>query len=365
MIKNIPYYDFSTFPVNNNIILKIIDSAVISGFKMIFINFGGSFPWSMDNILLSEYSYPEKVIEKIVNICRQHEIILVPVLSIMINSDFILRTKKYNYLIDDDKKINGLDPSAAGAEKFIEELIDDIFNILTNSEYLLIELPRVEFVAGDTVNNITVIIKRLSEALEINHKKLIVGSNQPSVSIGIKEICNEVPVIFKIFEEQIEIYNGNSYQLNLKTERVVIKEIDYRLFILNGTEGFIADFDSGYLAINYHVKPADLIIRNIELETIDIYFHNLDIAWLWIRKSRENLSLLYRNTDLIYRTGFLRSFSNLRGIYTTLKETSAVIIKSLEKTYQPGVLRQWVDSKLDSIDIQFNELEVITKQIGE
>ena len=89
------------------------------------------------------------------------------------------------------------------------------------------------------------------------------------------------------------------------------------------------------------------------------------MAWRWIRKSRENLSLLYRNTDLIYRTGFLRSFSQLSEIYTTLKETSDVIVKSLEKVYQTGVLREWVDSKMDSVDIQFSELEIITKQIGE
>ncbi|MCK5199584.1 MAG: hypothetical protein KAR21_14590, partial [Spirochaetales bacterium] len=289
----------------------------------------------------------------------------VPVLSIMIDSDFILRTKQYNYLINDDRKINGLDPSATGAGKFIEELVDDIFSILINSEYLLIELPPVDTVAGDRVNDITVIIKRLSEALEIKHKKLIVGNNQSSDSIELNEICHKVPVIYKISEELIQIYNGNSYQLNLKTERVVIKKIDYRLFRLNGTEGFIADFDSGYLAYTNHIKADELITNNIELETIDRYFYNLDMAWRWIRKSRENLSLLYRNTDLIYRTGFLRSFSQLSEIYTTLKETSDVIVKSLEKVYQTGVLREWVDSKMDSVDIQFSELEIITKQIGE
>ena len=134
MMVNIPYYDFSTFPVNNDILLKIIDSAVNSGFKMIFINFGASFPWSSDNIISSEFAFSEKLIDKIVNICRQHDIILVPVLSIMIDSDFILRDRKYNYLINEDRKINGLDPSATGVGKFIEELIDDIYSILVHSE---------------------------------------------------------------------------------------------------------------------------------------------------------------------------------------------------------------------------------------
>ncbi len=365
MIKNIPYYDFSTFPVNDNIVLKMIDSAVNSGFKMIFINFGSSFPWSLDNICLSKYSYSEKLIEKIVYICRQYEIILVPVLSIMIDSDFILRAKHYNYLINDDRKINGLDPSAVGTGKFIEELIDDIFSILVNSDYLLIELPHAPLSTGDMYNDIAVIITRLSKALEINHKKLIVGSDQPYDSIELSEIYNGIPVIYKLSEELIEIYNGNSYHLNLRTERVVIKKIEYRLFQLDGTEGFIADFDSGYLAANYHVKSADLISQNIELKIIDKYFYDLDKAWLWIRTSREDLSLLYRNTDLLYRTRFLRSFSQLRETYSVLTETSAIITKSLEKVYQPGVLKQWVDSKMDSVDIQFSELELITKQTGE
>lgn len=365
MIKNIPYYDFSTFPVNDSIVLKMIDSAANSGFKMIFINFGSSFPWSLDNICLSKYSYPEKLIEKIVNICRQYEITLVPVLSIMIDNDFILRAKHYNYLINVDRKITGLDPSSVGTGKFIEELIDDIFSILVSSDYLLIELPHDFLGTGDMDNNITVIIKRLSEALEINNRKLIIGSDQPYDSIELSEICSNVPVIYKLQEELIEIYSGNSYHLNLRTERVVIKKIDYRLFHLDGTEGFIADFDSGYLAANYNVKSADLISQNIELEIIDRYFYDLDKAWLWIRKSREDLSLLYRNTDLLYRTRFLRSFSHLSEIYSVLIETSAIIVKSLEKIYRTGVLKQWIDSKMDSVDIQFSELEIITKQTGE
>lgn len=365
MIKNIPYYDFSTFSMNDSIVLKMIDSAANSGFKMIFINFGSSFPWSLDNIGLSNYSYSEKLIEKIVNICRQYEIILVPVLSIMRDSDFILRAKHYNYLINDNRKINGLDPSAVGTGKFIEELIDDIFSILVNSDYLLIELPPDLLGSGDRGSDITIIIKRLSEVLELNHKKIIVGIDRPYDSIELSKICNEVPVIYKLSEELIEIYNGNSYHLNLRTERVVIKKIDYRLFHLDGTEGFIADFDSGYLAANYHVKSADLTSQKIELKIIDKYFYNLDKAWLWIRKSRENLSLLYRNTDLLYRTRFIRSFNHLSEVYSVLTETSAIIIKSLEKVYQPGVLKQWVNSKMDSVDIQYSELEFITKQTGE
>ena len=42
-----------------------------------------------------------------------------------------------------------------------------------------------------------------------------------------------------------------------------------------------------------------------------------------------------------------------------------MIDQSLEKQYQPGVLRQWMDSKMDSVYIQLGELELIAKQIGE
>ena len=109
----------------------------------------------------------------------------------------------------------------------------------------------------------------------------------------------------------------------------------------------------------------DGITKKIELEKIDSFFYNLDNVWVWIRKSRENLSLIYRNTDQIYRTRFLRAISNLNEIYTALTANSVMILKSLEKEYQPGVLRRWMDSKMDSVYIQLSELELIAKQIGE
>lgn len=364
-MEGIPYYDFSTFPVNDDILLKMIDSAVYSGFKMILINFGSYFPWSLNNIIRSEFAYSEKVIDKIVDICRQYDIILVPVLSILIDSDFILRDRKYNYLINEDRKINGLDPSATGIGKFIEELIDDIYSLLVHSEYLLIELPPAEFVESNKANDIKVLIKRLSDTLSKNCKNLIIGCNPFCDSFSINDVLDGVPVTYKIPEEKIKLFNGYSYKLNLEIETLVIKNIEYRIFHLRGNDGFIVSFDSGYFDSNYNMTVADGITKNIELEKIDSFFYNLDNVWIWIRKSRENLSLIYRNKDQIYRTGFLRAISNLIEIYTTLTENSVMIVQSLEKQYQPGVLRQWMDSKMDSVYIQLGELELIAKQIGE
>ncbi len=364
-MESIPYYDFSYFPVNDDILLKLIDSAVNSGFKMIFINFGDSFPWSLDNVITSEFAYSEKLIDKIVNICRQYDIILVPVLSIMIDSDFILRDRRYNYLINEDRKINGLDPSATGVGNFIEELIDDIYSILVDSEYLLIELPPAELAESNKGNDITVLIKRLSDTLRTNRKNLIIGCNSFCDSFGINEILDGLPITYKIHEEKIQIFNGHSYQLYLETETLVIKDIDYRLFHLSGNDGFIVSFDSGYFASNYNMLVADGIIKITELEKIDSFFYNLDNVWVWIRKSREDLSLIYRNTDQINRTRFLRAISKLSEIYTALTENSVIIVESLKKEYQPGVLKQWMDSKMDSVYIQLSELEFIAKQIGE
>ena len=244
-MERTPYYDFSTFPVNDDILLKLINSAVTSGFKMIFINFGASFPWSLDNIITSEFAYSEMLIDKIVNICRHHDIILVPVLSILIDSDFILQDRRYNYLTNEDRKINGLDPSATGIGKFIEELIDDIYSILVHSEYLLIELPPAELVESNKVNDITVLIKRLSDTLRTNCKNLIIGCNPFCDNFGINEILEGVPITYKKPEKKIHLFKGYSYQLNLETETMVIKNIDYRLFHLRGKDGFIVSCDSG------------------------------------------------------------------------------------------------------------------------
>ncbi len=363
MMENIPYYDFADFPVSDNVLLKLINSAVNNGFKMILINFGGSFPWSLDSIILSEFSYSEKLIEKIVNICRENNIILVPVLSIMINSDFIIKTKGYNYLVNEDRKINGLDPSATGAGKFIEELIDDIFSILVYSEYLLIELPYEKLEEGKTSNDFTILINRLSKYLGINNKKLIIAYNPPFDRKDANEVMKETPVIYTKPEEKIQIYNGNSYQLSLSTERVVIKDFDYRLFYLGGTEGFNAFLDAGFFVYNSNMDILKEISKNPGLEIVDNFFNKLEVVWVLIRKSHENLSLIYRNTDTIHRAVFLRSICNLSETYSALTESSIRIIDSFEEDYQPGTLRQWVDSKMDSVDIQLSRLKLVARQM--
>lgn len=363
-MKNIPYYDFSHFPVSDDILLKIIDSAVNNKLEMIFINFGSSFPWSLESIISSDFVFSEKLIEKIVNTCRLSNIILVPVLSIMIDSDFILRDGKYKYMLNADRIINGLDPSFTGAHKFIEELIDDIFSILMYSKYLLIELPPDELVERSTGNNMICLLKRLAETLGTNKINLMLACHSANESSYINEKLNGIPVFSMIPEKKIQIFKGFSYQLSIKKTKIVIKNINYKVFCLKGTEDFIIPHNADYIVFDINTIIEDKNINKKNLENIDSFFYNLDFVWIWIRKSRENLSLIYRNTDQIHRTIFLRSINKLAGIYTILKELSVIIIESLEKDYQPGVLKQWIDSKMDSVYIQLSELELIAGQIG-
>ena len=365
-MENIPYYDFSAFPLNSNKILENIDFAVTKGFKIIFINFGSFFPWSADIIVKSEFAYSDKLIDKIVNICRKNNIVLIPSLSILTNSDFILKDKKYKYLINNSINNNGLDISACGTSKLVEDIIDDIYSLMRFSEYLLIELPEPipEESISDWSKSLNYFIKRISDNLINSDKKLILGCHQNCVYIKKNHISEGIKFILKSDYKKSSFYYSKSYNLDIIISQMVLNGSKYMISRLSGSEGFTCSLDIGEVPFYSDYKIEEDPIMSI-IKNVDNFYLLLDGIWLWIRICWEELSLIYRNTDPVYRIKFSRSVNYLNQDCGNLQSASLEILDIFEKNYQPGVIKEWLNAKMDSVFSQLKNLEDIAKLMSD
>jgi len=357
-MENIPYYDFSVFPLNGNKILEKIDKAVRNDIKIVLINFGKYFPWSIDNILRSEFSYSEKLIDKIVNICRGNDIILIPVLSVLINDDYIFNDYKYKYLTKDSIKKNILDISACGMGKLVEEMIDDLYSLFEFSNYILIELPdylpEVDIKEwNETINHF---LKRISNYLSDSGKNLILGCQKNCKNYNFNSLLQNVKYIVKKHIKIIHITHNDSYRLDIFLSEILIDGSRYQVSYLSSTDRFDAGLDAENILSDYN--EADLV-------NVKEFYTLLDLLWKLIRTCWEELSLVYGRNETIYRIKFSRSVNLLNENYNNFTASCNSISDTFEADYQQGVIRLWLNAKKDSVLSQLNKLKDITRSIEE
>ncbi|MCF6334202.1 MAG: hypothetical protein L3J12_00475 [Spirochaetales bacterium] len=353
-VENIPYYNFSEFPVNNDRLLEIVNSSAKRNFKGIIINFGNTFPWSFNGSLIQDFSYSEKIIDKIVTICRHHEINIFPVLSILKDSDSIISSKRYQYLTTDLNGRNVLNPSAAGAAKFIEELMEDLFSLFIYSDHILFELPDYEdaFVPG---NDLSLLIERIELFAAAESKHLIFSESA---------VCLRKGNIYKSQENFRPLYRGKSFNVDVKDEVIKVRNNSYRAISLKSIHNFTGFLDPGNFADDYIISRLESKIETRDLDIIDDFFSNLDNVWFLIRECREILTLIYSVSNYITRIKFIKSVNKLLGEYSDMVKKSKLLINKYKKEYQQGVIEEWISSRVNSVTIQTNDLEIIAEQIS-
>jgi len=360
-MKNIPYYDFSSFPLESKKVLEIIDYIVESDFNVIIINFGEYFPWDLDNIIRSKFTYSEKLLEKIVNICKRNNIIFIPVLSVLDNSDFILQDSKYKHLIRDGNNNKGLNLSSCGAGKLVENLNDDLFSLFIYSNYVLIDIPN--FSQKDKYISfkeyIIPFIKRISGNLSDSGKTLILAFKKNCQGIEKDLISEGLDFVPMNYDYTYNVHNSVSYNLDIVVSGANINDIEYKISYFNGTDSFYGRLDIGEVIYKNNK------INNLKVSNLDEIYSILDNIWSLFRLSWEDLSRIYRNTDPQYRIRFCRNVLSLSRSYQDFKTACLNLLDSLEEYYQPGFLKEWLDGKSDSVLSQLNKLEDIAKPMSE
>jgi hypothetical protein len=128
-------------------------------------------------------------------------------------------------MISNSQKVSGLDISACGSGKLVEELIDDIYSIMEISDYLLLELPEYIYKDIDDVNGelLNDFVKRFSINLNQLGKSLILSYPQNCENINI--ISDKFPFIVNKYYNTINILQDNSFFLDMILSTIKINEI--------------------------------------------------------------------------------------------------------------------------------------------
>jgi len=359
MTEFILFLDYSVFPVSNDIILGNIDLAISSGCKMIFLDLGQYFPWSSDNIIKSDFSYSDKLVDRIIRVCNQHEILLVPVLSVLFDSDYILNDNKYSSLKEDGYKNQGLNISSCGINKLIEELVEDIFSLFTKSEYLFFELPSIISKDEEWMKNIDPFMGRLTLFMRHQNKKLIFGDNMNLETIYPESVGSCVVEYYNKPLEKIEVFKGKTLSIVLKAYKTKIKHREYSLYKLDK----YCIFDSVFFSIDSGIITNKAYRAYFEL--LDDFLSSLEKVWSIIRKGSEFLGILDRSPNVKYRIQFYRSIEELKQEFVLLKKHSKRIKNVMEGRYQSGFFKLWVNSKVDPVYLQFINLNLKARHIRE
>ena len=362
-MENIPYFDFSSFPLNSENILNQIELSAGKEFNSIFINFGEFFPWSEDTVSNSKFAYSDKLIDKIDNICSANNVNLIPVISVLINCDFILKNKKYKYLLNEGLLHNGLDISSCGAVKLLEQLIDDIFSLTLSSNYLLLEFPVItnKESKGNIVELINPLINRLTEHLLTMNKSLIIGWNKNKQTNELKYYFKKNKVILMNYFKTYPVRKGKYYNIDINDFSVKIKGIEYTVSKFSGTDCFIGNLNIGNFILSEFNKDEYTKI----LDILDSFYLILNSIWDYIRISWENLSFFYNNIETVPRLKFIRSVHLLKQKYVNFEDERISAFNIFENYFQPDFFKNWMDGKSNSIINQINILESIARQMSD
>jgi len=363
MKEIILFLDYSVFPVSNDIILENIDLAIRNGCKIIFLDFGQYFPWSIDNIIKSDFSYSDKLVDRINSVCKQNEIILVPVLSVLIDSDYILNNNKYSLLKEDGYKNQGLNISSCGVSKLIEELIEDIFSLFTKSEYLFFELPPITCKDKEWVGNIDPFIERLTLFIRNQNKKLIFGDNMNLKNINPESDINRIVEYYNKPSGKIEVYKGKSLSIFFQIYKIKIKNLEYSLYKLDKCCIFPSVFDSMMFSVNGNISTNNKY--GIDFEMLDDFLSSLENTWSIIRESSEFISILDRTPNIKYRIQFYRIIEEFKQEFVLLKKHSKLIKNVLEERFQTGFFTLWVNARIDPVYLHLINLNLKARHIRE
>jgi hypothetical protein len=359
-MDNIPYYNLSEFPIKNDLLIERINSAVILGYKMIFIDFGGYFPWSVDTIVTSQYAYSDKLIDKLVRICRKNDIKIIPVLSILTNCDFLLKDKKYKYLITEGNKFNELDILECGINKLLEKIIDDIYSLLIFSDCIFIDLPLNIINNNKTQDSFLPFINKVFKYLSDMNKNLLLGCKTEFINISTLDMPENIQLLFSRYNK-LSIRKGKSYNLDINIREIMLEKEEYRVFDFCTADGFTCALDIGKYIPTYTNQYSKVHFTNVDLDDIEKFYFSINKFWYILRTCWENLNFIYRNSDPQYRVKFSRSVLSLEKIYNKLKKDSLIFLKIYAHKYQTGLLEEWMNSKMDAAFSQLNILENIAR----
>lgn len=134
------YYAPGMFPPKPERLLELVEFFSHSGYSPLIIDWGGLFPWSIDERFQNPMAYTEQVICELSARLKRLGTEHVPVLPAGPNMSCFLSLPAYRFLRWDDDDPDILDPAAPGAAKFVCDLLDDIVALLPDLRSIFLHI---------------------------------------------------------------------------------------------------------------------------------------------------------------------------------------------------------------------------------
>ncbi len=171
------------FPPIPERVFSLIDILAACGITMLIIDWGPLFPWTVDTRFAAAYSFPEEAIAAMYRRAKTRGVAFVPCIPIGSDMGCFLSMPTYRYLgtFLQDEIILNLD--APGSQKFACDLVDDILELLPETEYFFLDLP---------VHNAKNVepVRMLLQEIEDRNLRWIVPGASLSTGVSLETRCD-------------------------------------------------------------------------------------------------------------------------------------------------------------------------------
>lgn len=136
------YIDAEAFPLAPDRFLSLLEELGTSGFRALFIAFGGTFPFRLNGSFCSDHYYPETIIDGLAKRAVSLGIEIVPVLPSLLEFSSLLEKPCFSGLR------RGLSESGHGdllptARSIMEDLAEEIIGVLNSPRWMVLRLGSV------------------------------------------------------------------------------------------------------------------------------------------------------------------------------------------------------------------------------
>ena len=132
------YFCIDEFPPSPQRFLRLLEVLSQIGYTTIFVEWGGSFPWSLDERFSDHYAYPPDAVYAIEEKSKDLGMTLVPIFPVLGCMRRFLSIPAYSHLRANKDAVELLDSANPGSQKFLEDLLDDMLALIPKTSYVLI-----------------------------------------------------------------------------------------------------------------------------------------------------------------------------------------------------------------------------------
>ena len=139
-IGNYRYLDFSDIIPEDEYLYKGIVVRSQHENDNLIINWGRSFPWTLDDRLSLSCQFDEKTICSINERQKGKKCSIIPLIPLFGGMEFLLSFPSYLYMRIDRNNCSVINPKAPGAVSIIESIIEDYLSIFTNTQSVAFDM---------------------------------------------------------------------------------------------------------------------------------------------------------------------------------------------------------------------------------